>query len=195
MVVEPVTLTGRIVRLEPMRAEHAAPLAEVGTDPELWRWIPTQCASLADMQAYVAEALAEQARGVSLPFVVVEKATGKAIGSTRYGNIDRGDRRLEIGWTWYAAPWQRTAVNTETKRLLLGHAFDDLGAIRVELKTDALNEKSRRAIERLGAVQEGIFRSHKIVRPSGRIRDTVYYSILAEEWPAVRDRLDARLDR
>ena len=195
MTVEPVTLEGAFVRLEPLRADHAAPLAVAGLDPELWRWIPTQVETPADMQAYVAEALAERTKGLSLPFAVVWKETGTVIGSTRYAAIAREDLRLEIGWTWYGAPWQRTPANTETKRLLLSHAFDDLGCIRVELKTDALNEQSRRAIERLGAVQEGIFRRHKICRPDGRVRDTVYYSIIDTEWPAVRDRLDQRLAR
>jgi RimJ/RimL family protein N-acetyltransferase len=191
--VQPVTLEGRFVRLEPMLAEHAPGLAEVGLDPELWRWIPTPVVTLADMEGYVAEALADQAKGSALPFTVIERASGRVAGSTRYAAIERRDRRVEIGWTWYARPWQRTAVNTETKRLLLGHAFDVLGCVRVELKTDALNEPSRRAIERLGARQEGILRKHKLVTSTGRFRDTVYYSILAEEWPGVRERLDARL--
>ena len=195
MTIEPVTLEGAFVRLEPLRANHATPLAAVGLDPELWRWIPVRVETHADMEAYVADALAERTRGAALPFAVVWKETGTVIGSTRYAAIERADLRLEIGWTWYGRPWQRTQANTETKRLLLGHAFDDLGCIRVELKTDALNAQSRRAIERLGAKQEGVFRRHKICRPDGRVRDTVYYSILDSEWPAVRDRLDQRLAR
>ena len=192
--MEPVTLEGRWVRLEPLAASHAEPLADVGLDPALWRWIPTPVGTRADMHRYVETALEEQQRGVSLPFAVVDRDSGRPIGSTRYGNIEPAHRRLEIGWTWLAASHQRTRANTEAKFLLLGHAFDVLGANRVELKTDALNEQSRRAILRLGAVQEGIFRKH-IVCASGRVRDTVYFSILDTEWPAVRAGLQARLDR
>jgi N-acetyltransferase len=190
---EPVTLNGRVVRLEPLTLEHVEPLAAVGLDPELWRWIPNQVTTVAEMRAYVETALDEQRRGVSLPFAIVDQASGRPIGSTRYGNIERAHRRLEIGWTWYATAYQRTAANTEAKLLLLGHAFDALGAHRVELKTDALNEKSRNAILRIGATQEGIFRRH-IITASGRVRDTVYFSILDSEWPAVKARLNARLD-
>jgi RimJ/RimL family protein N-acetyltransferase len=141
------------------------------------------------MRAYVAEALDEQRRGLSLPFAIVDRASGRVIGSTRFANIDVPNRRLEIGWTWLAREFQRTRANTEAKLLLLTHAFDALGAIRVELKTDALNAQSRNAILRLGAVQEGIFRKHKIIPHQGRVRDTVYFSILDTEWPAVKDRL------
>ena len=188
----PVTLSHPVVRLEPLTAEHAPALARVGLDPELWRWIPTSLTSADDVRAYVATALAEQARGVSLPFAIVDAASGEIIGATRFGNIDVPNRRLEIGWTWLARSHQRTRANTAAKRLLLGHAFDALDAKRVELKTDVLNEKSRNAIARIGGVQEGIFRQH-VVCASGRIRDTVYFSILASEWPAVRRRLDERL--
>jgi RimJ/RimL family protein N-acetyltransferase len=127
MIVKPVTLDGDFVRLEPLRADHAEALASVGLDPDLWRWIPVKVETLADMEAYVAEALAEQAQGAALPFAVIWKQTGTVIGSTRYAAISRADLRLEIGWTWYGRAWQRTPANTETKRLLLGHAFDDLG--------------------------------------------------------------------
>ncbi|HEV7368042.1 GNAT family protein [Arenibaculum sp.] len=188
---EPVTLHGRSVRLEPMTAGCADGLAEVGLDPELWRWIPTPVTSLEEMRAYVSRALDEQGRGVSLPFVIVDQDSGRIVGSTRYGNVDTANRRLEIGWTWIARTHQRTAANTEAKLLLLSHAFEVLGAHRVEFKTDALNERSRRAILRLGAVEEGTFRRH-VVTASGRVRDTVYFSILDTEWPAVRSRL-ARL--
>jgi RimJ/RimL family protein N-acetyltransferase len=144
------------------------------------------------MTAYVATALDEQRRGLAVPFAIVETARGQVIGSTRFGNIDVHNRRLEIGWTWLALSHQRTAANTNAKRLLLAHAFEELGAMRVELKTDALNEKSRNAILRLGAVQEGVFRKH-MVTASGRVRDTVYFSILDSEWPGVRSKLDERL--
>ena len=188
----PVTLDHAVVRLEPLAREHVPALARVGLDAELWRWIPHPVESAEQMQAYVATALDEQRRGVSLPFAIVDVGSGEVVGSTRFGNIDVKNRRLEIGWTWVARSHQRTRTNTAAKRLLLGHAFDTLRANRVELKTDALNEKSRNAIGRIGAKQEGIFREH-VVCASGRIRDTVYFSILASEWPDVRRRLDERL--
>ena len=188
----PVTLTSPVVRLEPLTLVHVDALARIGLDAELWRWIPTAMASADEMRGYVATALDEQARGVSLPFAIVDATNDEVIGSTRFGNIDVRNRRLEIGWTWLAGSHQRTRANTAAKRLLLGHAFDVLGANRVEFKTDALNEKSRNAIARIGGVQEGIFRQH-VVCASGRIRDTVYFSILATEWPAVARRLDERL--
>lgn len=189
---EPVTLRGHAVRLEPLSEAHVPALARVGLDDALWRWIPTPVTSVDEMQAYVRTALDEQARGVSLPFAIVDAGTHQVIGSTRYGNIDVRNRRLEIGWTWVARSHQRTRANTSAKRALLGHAFDVLGANRVELKTDLLNEKSRNAILRIGAVQEGILREH-VLCASGRMRDTVYFSILASEWPAVRRQLDERL--
>ena len=145
------------------------------------------------MAAYVETALREQASGISLPFAQVERASGRVIGSTRYGNIERAHHRLEIGWTWVARAWQRTAVNTEAKYLLLRHAFETLGCMRVELKTDSLNERSRAAIQRIGAREEGIFRNHMITA-SGRIRHTVYFSIVDSEWPQVKSRLESRLE-
>lgn len=188
MNIEPVTLVGRVVRLEPLQLAHADALADAGMDPELWRWIPTAVATHAEMVAYVQTALEEQARGVSLPFVIKLADSGAVIGCTRYGNIERAHKRVEIGWTWYTPPMQRTGANTETKLLLLTHAFETLGVNRVELKTDALNAKSRAAIARIGAQQEGIFRQH-VITASGRVRDTVYYSIIRDEWPAVKQRL------
>jgi len=192
MMVSPVTLEGRYVRLEPLAKAHLAGLAEVGLDEELWRWIPTQVRTMEEMAEYIETALGEQERGVSLPFAIIEKAAGRAIGSTRYGNIDRTHHRVEIGWTWVARTWQRTAMNTEAKYLLLRHAFETLGCMRVELKTDSLNERSRAAILRLGAREEGIFRNHMITA-SGRIRHTVYFSIIDSEWPAVKARLETIL--
>lgn len=188
MIVAPVTLEGRHVRLEPLSKAHHAGLTAVGLAEELWRWIPTPVRTAEEMSAYITTALEEQARGVSLPFAQIEKSSGRTIGCTRYGNIDRTHHRVEIGWTWIAPEWQRTDVNTETKYLLLGHAFETLGCIRVELKTDSLNEKSRNAILRIGAKEEGTFRNHMITA-SGRIRHTVYFSILDSEWPAVKARL------
>ena len=192
MFVAPVTLEGAHVRLEPLAKGHLAGLAEVGLDEELWRWIPTAVRTREEMAGYIETALNEQERGVSLPFAILEKATGRSIGSTRYGNIDRTHHRVEIGWTWVAREWQRTAMNTEAKYLLLKHAFESLGCMRVELKTDSLNEKSRAAILRIGAKEEGIFRNHMITA-SGRIRHSAYYSIIDSEWPAVKARLEARL--
>lgn len=194
MPLASVTLVGTRVRLEPLTQEHVAPLADVGLEPSLWTWIPSPVATADEMRAYVAAALDEQRRGVSLPFATVERATGRVVGSTRFGNIALEHRRVEIGWTWVGVPWQRTAVNTEAKRLMLAHAFEALACERVELKTDALNARSRAAIRRLGATEEGILRRHMMTR-TGRLRDTVYFSILRDEWPAVRDALDARLAR
>jgi RimJ/RimL family protein N-acetyltransferase len=191
MNVSPVTLEGRHVRLEPLSQAHHADLSAVGLAEELWRWIPTPVRTREEMSAYIQTALDEQARGVSIPFALIEKA-GNAIGSTRYGNIDRTHHRVEIGWTWVAPIWQRTAVNTEAKYLLLCHAFETLGCIRVELKTDSLNEKSRNAILRIGAREEGTFRNHMITA-SCRIRHTVYFSILDSEWPEVKSRLQTML--
>jgi RimJ/RimL family protein N-acetyltransferase len=191
---QPVTLTGPFVRLEPLTIEHVPALARVGLDPSIWNWIPTPLPDIDAMRAYVRLALDEQARGLALPFAILDATTGAVVGSTRFANIDAPNRRLEIGWTWLAVSHQRSAANTNAKRLLLGHAFDALGAMRVELKTDALNEKSRTAILRIGATQEGIFRKH-LITASGRVRDTVYFSILDTEWPEVRRRLDARLAR
>jgi len=192
MVVERVTLAGHYVQLEPMLPAHRDFFVEVGLDEELWRWIPDPVHTPEEMSAYVDAALAQQASGVSLPFTIVERASGKVIGSTRYANIERVHRRIEIGWTWVAIPWQRTPVNTECKYLLLRHAFEALGCIRVELKTDSLNEKSRNAITRIGAREEGIFRNHMITS-TGRIRHSVYFSVIDSEWPSVKARLEAKL--
>ena len=193
MVVSPVVLEGPHVRLEPLAKAHLAGLVAVGLDEELWRWIPTPVRTREEMAAYIETALDEQAQGVASPFAIVEKCTSRAIGSTRYGSIDRAHHRVEIGWTWVARDWQRTAMNTEAKYLLLKHAFETLGCMRVELKTDSLNERSRAAILRLGAREEGIFRNHMITA-SGRIRHTVYFSIIDSEWPAVKARLEAKLN-
>lgn len=194
MKVELVVLDGTHVRLEPLTLAHLQGLSEVGLDEDLWRWIPTSVRTPEEMAAYIAKALDEHARSVSLPFAIVEKSSGRAIGSTRYANIEREHRRVEIGWTWVARDWQRTAVNTECKYLLLCHAFEALGCIRVELKTDSLNERSRAAILRIGAKQEGIFRNHMIIS-TGRIRHTVYFGVIDSEWPAVKAKLEEKLKR
>ena len=192
MNLEPVTLEGRSVRLEPLSVSHHAALCEVGLDPELWRLIPYRASTPDEMRDYIASALEAQAAGTALPFATVERASGRVVGSTRFMNIDAANRRVEIGATWLAKPWQRTAVNTEAKYLMLRHAFDTLGCIRVELKTDALNQRSRQAILRIGAREEGTLRQH-IVTWSGRLRDTVYFSILDTEWPAVKANLESKL--
>jgi N-acetyltransferase len=191
--VSPVMLQGSTMRLEPMTIEHVEPLARVGLDPDLWRWTTVAIDSPEAMRRYVLTALDERERGVSMPFVIVHQGSGQVIGSTRYGNIDLSHRRLEIGWTWLTSAHQRTRANTECKLLLLAHAFETLGVNRVELRTDVLNEKSRNAITRIGATQEGIARCH-IVTHSGRIRDSVYFSIIVSEWPAVRVRLEGMLE-
>jgi N-acetyltransferase len=192
MVVEPVILQGQHVCLEPLTPAHAAGLAEVGLDDDLWKWIPTPVRTPEEMSAYVQTALQDQVAGTALPFALIEKSSGRTIGSTRYANIERLHHRLEIGWTWVARPWQRTAINTEAKYLLLRHAFETLKCMRVELKTDSLNERSRAAILRIGATQEGIFRNH-MMTATGRVRHTVYFSIVDSEWPEVKARLEARL--
>lgn len=195
MRIEPVTLEGSIVRLEPLEeSRHLAGLSEVGLDPDLWRLIPYRVSTPEEMREYIRDALAAETAGTALPFATIEKATGRAIGSSRYMNVDTANRRVEIGATWIAWPWQRTTVNTESKYLLLRHAFETLGCIRVELKTDALNERSRKAVLRIGAKEEGTLRQH-IVTWSGRLRDTVYFSILDSEWPAAKAKLEEKLRR
>ena len=187
-------LEGAQVRLEPLTLEHHAALCEVGLDPELWQWIPYRAITAEEMHGYLKNALKDQAAGMAQPFATVERSTGRVIGSTRYMNIDVTNRRREIGATWIAKPWQRTAINTEAKYLMLRHAFETLGCIRVELKTDALNQKSRNAILRVGAQEEGTLRRH-IVTWTGRVRDTVYFSVLDSEWPGVKTALEAKLTR
>ncbi|HEY6928465.1 MAG TPA: GNAT family protein [Thermoanaerobaculia bacterium] len=190
--VAPVTLAGSHVRLVPLTIDHAVPLTRVGLDPDLWRLQPSPVETEEDMRRYVASALDDQKRGVSLPFAILDRATDQVIGSTRYMEITPPHRRLEIGATWLTPSFQRTAANTETKLLMLTHAFETIGAIRVVFKTEVLNLKSRAALQRIGAVEEGTFRQH-LIADSGRRRDMVYFSILEEEWPAVKARLLGRL--
>ena len=192
MNVQPVTLAGRHVRLEPLTQSHHEALCAVGLDPDLWELIPYRVASPEDMAAYIQSALDNQAAGTALPFATVQVDSAQVVGSTRYMNIDVANRRLEIGATWVAGPWRRTAVNTEAKYLMLRHAFETLGCIRVELKTDALNQRSRNAIRRIGATEEGTLRQH-IVTWNGRLRDSVYFSILDSEWPRVKLDLERKL--
>lgn len=188
----PVELTGEHVRLEPLTADHLPALCAVGLERELWRWSTEPVRTPDDMRGYVTRALDAQTAGTAIPFAVVHRSEDVVVGSTRYAGIAVEHDRLEIGWTWYGLRWQRTAVNTECKLLLLRHAFDVLGVFRVEFKTDALNTRSRAAILRIGAVEEGTFRAHMLTA-DGRRRDSVYFSILHAEWPAVRERLERRL--
>ena len=192
--LSPVTLIGTHVRLEPLTLDHLDALCEVGFDPSIWTWNPSPIRNRSDMQAYIESALNAQVNGDMLPFATVEQSSGRPIGSTRYGQIAMEHKRLEIGWTWITPAWQRTAINTEAKLLMLRHAFDTLGCNRVEWKTDALNERSRNAILRLGAQFEGTHRSHMVVE-GGRIRDTVYFSVIRSEWPSIEERLVEKLNR
>jgi RimJ/RimL family protein N-acetyltransferase len=188
MDVKPVTLEGNRVRLAPMTDAHVEALFRAGSDDSLWKWTSTRANTPESMRAYVDGALADAKAGTALPFVTIDKESGEVIGSTRFGNIDRANRRVEIGWTWVTPRFQRTHVNSEAKYLMLTHAFDVLGCVRVELKTDVLNTKSRDAMLRMGAKEEGVLRKHMLAY-GGRWRDTIYYSVLDTEWPEVRQRL------
>ena len=191
---KPVTLEGAHVRLAPLTHDHLDQLCEVGFDPSIWRWGLTQIQTREDMQNYISAALKSQEEGTAIPFVTIEKSSGRVIGSTRYGNIDKENRRLEIGWTWITPAWQRTSINTEAKYLMLRYSFEDLGCIRVEFKTDSLNDQSRTALERIGAKEEGILRNHMIAY-GGRMRHSVFFSVIDLEWPAVKANLEEKLAR
>lgn len=191
---KPITLEGAHVRLEPLSQDHLDQLCEVGLDQTIWRWGLMQIETREHMNNYISAALKSQDEGTALPFVTIEKSSGRVIGSTRYGNIDKENRRLEIGWTWITPRWQRTSINTEAKYLMLHHAFEDLVCIRVEFKTDSLNDQSRTALERIGAQEEGILRNHMIAY-GGRWRHSVFFSIIDSEWPAVKANLEAKLAR
>ena len=192
MDIVPVTLEGRYVRLEPLRLEHLDALCVHGLDEDLWRFTTTQIHAPEEMREFVETALADQARGTALPFITVERSSGAVVGCTRFGNIERVHRTAEIGWTWVARAWHRTPLNTEAKYLMLRHAFETWPCIRVAFKTDSINERSRRAILRLGAKEEGTLRNHMIVS-SGRLRHSTYFSIIDAEWPAVKANLEAKL--
>ncbi len=192
MKIEPIILKGKFVRLEPLQIEHLSELGGIAFEDSIWRWTTNIVETPDDLRRYVETALDEFERKVSLPFVTIEQSSNKIIGSTRFGNIDVKNRRAEIGWTWINPRWQRTAINTEAKLLMLTHAFEIWKCIRVELKTDVFNEKSRNAIKRLGAVEEGILRQH-LITESGRFRDTVYFSIIDSEWQSVKAGLTAKL--
>jgi N-acetyltransferase len=192
--VAPVTLEGRIVRLEPLALGHLEGLAEVAFDPAIWRWTIARPTDIDGLRAWLEAALATQAAGIELPFATVDVATGRPIGSTRFLSIVPEHRRLEIGWTWVAPKWQRRGANQEAKYLQLRHAFEDLGANRVEFKTDSRNEKANPALLSIGATFEGTFRNH-MVMPDGPLRHSNYYSVIAEEWPTVKAMLEQRIAR
>ena len=194
MKIKPIILEGTVVRLEPLSMSHVDGLSAAGIDEELWRYTMTVIRNRGDMERYVEAAIELQKEGKALPFAIIEKTSGRAIGSTRYGNIDGTNKSVEIGWTWVARDWQRTPVNTECKYLLLKHAFEALGCIRVEFKTDSTNMQSRNALARIGSREEGILRNHMIT-PSGRIRHSVYFSIVDSEWVAVKKGLEEKLAR
>jgi RimJ/RimL family protein N-acetyltransferase len=193
-IVTPVTLEGSTVRLEPIRREHAEIFWEIAKDSldDIFQWIPYRVKTREDFQYLVEKIFEEQERGDSVAFATIERGSGQVIGSTRFMNIDRANRRVEIGSTWIIPARQRTAVNTEAKYLMLRHAFEVWNCFRVELKTDALNQRSRNAILRIGAKEEGTLRRH-VLTWTGRVRDSVYFSILDSEWPSVKTTLEQRL--
>jgi RimJ/RimL family protein N-acetyltransferase len=192
--VKPVVLTGKHVRLEPMTEAHIPALAEIGVGQPFWDFmVYGRMESIEDMRGWVLDILTRAEKGTDLPFVAIHLESGRVAGATRYMNIMPNDRGLEIGGTWYGPAFQRTAVNTECKYLLLRHAFEELGCIRVQLKTDSRNERSQKAIERIGAVKEGVLRNHMIL-PNKHIRHSVFYSIIDAEWPGVKRRLEAMLE-
>ena len=195
MEVKPVVLTGSHVRLEPMTEEHISALAEIGVGQPFWHFmLYGDMTSVDDMRNWVKDILSRAEKGTDLPFVAIHLPSGRVAGATRYLNIMPKDRGLEIGGTWYGPEFQRTFVNTECKYLLLKHAFETLGCIRVQLKTDLRNERSQKAIERIGAVKEGVLRNHMIL-PDGHYRHSVFYSILDTEWPEAKRRLEGMLER
>jgi len=191
----PFSLEGLNVRLEPLRPEHVPSLWEIAKDhlDDLFRWVPYRLQSLQDFQAFNRQVLGEQERGLSIPFATIQRSSS-VVGTTRYMNMDLANRKVEIGSTWIAPRWQRTVINTEAKYLMLRHAFETWKCLRVELKTDALNQRSRQAILRLGAKEEGTLRKHMLTW-SGRQRDSVYFSILDTEWPGVKAELERKLQQ
>jgi len=190
--VKPVTLAGSIVRLEPLAESHLDGLAEVAFDASIWRWTLARPTDVDGLRAWLETALANAAAGSEMPFATIDVASGRPIGSTRFMSIVPEHRRLEIGWTWVAPAWQRRGANQEAKYLQLRHAFEELGANRVEFKTDSLNEKANPALLAIGATFEGTFRNH-MVMPEGRLRHSSYYSVTAEEWPDRKVKLEARI--
>lgn len=192
---QPVTLTGNLVRLEPLTVKHAEGVYAAAADEAIWRYLPRPgFSNLLDAEGWIRESLAGQEKGQQIPFAVVDRKTDKVAGSTSFLDIDRNHRTLEIGWTWYGTAWQRTGVNTECKYLLMRHAFEDLSARRVCLKTDHRNARSRQAILRLGAVEEGTWRKHRIAW-DGEDRHSVFFSVIDSEWADVKRRLEGLMQR
>jgi N-acetyltransferase len=194
MDLTPLSLVGRHARLEPMSLAHLPGLTDAGADPEIWKWYSINGATPETMRAFVEDALDSQRKGSAVPFTVFEQAGGAIVGSTRFGNIERKHRRAEIGWTFLTPRRQRTGLNTEMKYLMLRHAFETWNLMRVEFKTDSFNDKSRNALKRIGAVEEGTLRNH-MVTYTGRIRHTVSFSITDGEWPGVKQHLERLMDR
>ncbi|MFL5768589.1 MAG: GNAT family N-acetyltransferase [Chloroflexota bacterium] len=192
--LERVTLEGRKVRLEPLRLDHVPGLAEVGLDPAIWRLTIARPKTEADLREWVELAIRNREAGTEFPFATHDVTTGRPIGSSRYMNIVPEHRRLEIGWTWLAPAWQRTGANREAKLLMLAHAFETLGCRRVEFKTDSNNDPSRNALLGIGATFEGIFRKH-MVMPGDGVRHSAWYSVVDDEWPVVKARLEESLRR
>ncbi len=188
----PVRLTGDRVEIVPMDPAHTDGLFKAGRAAEIWEYMPMRVATPEDMARLLRDALRDRDEGREFPFVIIDRASGRIVGSTRFLEIALAHRGIEIGWTWLAPDVWRTPINTECKYLLLRHCFETLEMIRVQLKTDARNLRSQRAIERLGAAREGVLRHHRVM-PDGYLRDSVYYSILAEEWPGVKARLEGVL--
>ena len=192
MRVEPLTLEGRYVRLEPLELDHVAALAGVGLDPRIWEFSRTLLANATDVEQYVTTALEGRRSGAALPFAIVERESVRVVGSTRYENIDLENRRVEIGWTWLNPLWWRTPINSEAKFLMLRHAFETWGCVRVEFKTLESNQRSRVAVTRIGAREEGTLR-RRLRHKDGSYVNAVYFSILDDEWPEVKRRLESRL--
>jgi RimJ/RimL family protein N-acetyltransferase len=191
--VDPVVLEGPRVRMEPLDLErHWEGLASIGVDPDLWRWTQAIIRSREDLRRYLDEAMREMGEHRSLPFATIDRASGRIAGCTRFSSIDIRGRQIEIGWTWVGRPYQRTHVNTEAKYLMMRHAFEVLGAAKVQLKTNVLNERSRNAMRRIGCVEEGVLRK-SAVNDDGVWRDTIYFGVLDDEWPAVKARLEAMM--
>lgn len=194
MEIRPVELIGESVKIQPMEAHHVNELFEAGNFPEIWAYMSMQVHSQEDMESLVTKALQAREGGSEFPFVIIDRETGKVVGSTRFLNISLPNRNLEIGWTWLAPSVWRTKINTECKYLLLKHCFETLGAIRVQLKTDSRNLRSQQAIQRIGGVKEGVLRNHMIMH-DGYIRDSVYFSIIDSEWAMVKENLERMLGR
>lgn len=192
MEITPVELIGERVILRPMDAHHVQALFDAGNNPVIWAYMPMKVQSIQDMKHLVDGALQAREQGTEFPFVIFDKDSEKIVGSTRFLNISTQNRNLEIGWTWLSSTVWQTRLNTECKYLLLKHCFETLGAVRVQLKTDSRNLRSQQAIERLGAVKEGVLRNH-MVMPDGYLRDSVFYSVINQEWVLVKDKLESML--